>query len=320
MKILLTGATGFIGSHFLRSLSTEHEVIALVRDIKKAAICQREDRRVIVGDLRDPDIFKLIPAGIELLCHAAGVLGRWGVRPETYRDVHINGADNLLKACVNKKIGRIIYISSAGILGFGMVDEQSPYNPKSIYEITKAEAEKRILEFSKNHGIRLNILSPEFVYGEGNLHILGLFKSIKQGKFFFVGKGDTLVHPTYIGDLIQALNLVIKSKTASDKYIIAGQRPLTVKELAGIIAGAIGVNPPRKSIPYPFAKAIALFFEFAAGLFDFEPIFTQSRLDFFTKSKACCIKRAISELGYQPIKLETGILKAVMWYKENGYL
>jgi len=316
----LTGATGFIGKHFLDSLSKEHEVVALARDVKRVDIYQGKNCEVITGDLRNPDIFKLIPEGIELLCHAAGVLGRWGISPETYRDVHINGTDNLLKACVNKKISRIIYISSAGVSGSGMIDEQSPYNPKSIYEMTKAEAEKRTLAFSKNHGIRVNILSPEFVYGEGNLHILGLFRSIKQGSFFLISKGEALVHPTYIGDLVQALNLVIKSKTASDKYIIAGQRSLTVRELAGIIARSMDVDPPRISIPYPFAKAIASSFEFAADLFDFEPIFTQSRLDFFTKSKACCIKCAITELGYQPINLETGILKAVSWYKENGYL
>jgi len=320
MKILLTGATGFIGSHFLNNLSVEHEVIALVRDIKKAAVCQRDGFQIIAADLRNPDICKVIPPGIDLLCHAAGVLGKWGIEPQVYRQVHIEGVDNLLKVCENKKIGRIIYISSAGTLGFGTVSEQSCDNPKSIYEMTKAEAEKRIWLLSKNHGIRLNILSPEFVYGEGNLHILGLFKSIKQGNFFLVNKGQALVHPTYIGDLVQALNLVIKSKTTSDKYIIAGQRSLTVKELVGIIAKSINVPRPTISIPYSLAKVVALSFEFTARLFDFEPVFSRSRLDFFTKNKSCCIKRATEELGYQPLQLETGISKTVTWYKENGYL
>jgi nucleoside-diphosphate-sugar epimerase len=320
MKILLTGATGFIGGHFLKLLLREHEVFVLIRDNKRSTFCPRGGCQVIVGDLLDQSSLKLIPKGIDLLCHAAGVLGKWGVRSEIYRDVHINGTDNLLKACVNKEIGRIIYISSAGTLGSGTIDEQSSYNPKSIYEITKAEAEKNVLKFSQNHGIRLNILSPEFVYGEGNLHILGLFKSIKQNNFFFINKGNALMHPTYIGDLVQALDLVIKSKTTTDRYIIAGQRSLTVREFAGIIARSMNVALPMVGIPYSFAKASVFVLEFTAKLLHFEPVFTQSRLDFFTKNKNCCIKRATLELGYRPIELELGISKTVRWYKENGYL
>lgn len=323
MKILLTGATGFIGRHFLDSLSEKYEVVALVRDIKKLNFCRGKISKVIVGDLRDADIFEGIPQGVNLVCHAAGVLGKWGLSADIYKETNIQGTKNLLYACLKKKIKRIIYISSAGVLGAiknKPLDEDYPYNPKSIYEITKAEAEKFILKFSKENGIRINILRPEFVYGEGNLHILGLFKAINDQKFFFVGNGDTLIHPTYIGDLVHALHLIIEVQQSSDIYLVAGERFLTVRELAVIIAKLIGVSPPKINIPYFLAKIAALSLEISAKIGNFPPPFTQSRLDFFTKDKAYCIKRAVSELNYTPMKLEQGLLNTILWYKKNGYL
>lgn len=323
MKILLTGATGFIGRHLLRYLSREHEVITLVRDSRDKVYSEDKLAGIVTGDLRDKRFYKKIPSGIDLVCHAAGILGRWGVDPKVYYDVNVQGTENLLNICLNKEISRIIYISSAGILGCsdsGLLNERSLYNPFSVYEISKAEAEKRVIKFSKDNDIRFTIIRPEFVYGEGNLHILGLFKAIKARRFFLVNKGDSLVHPTYIGDLIQALGLIINSEKYSNIYIIAGERYLTVNEFAGVISKAIGVAPPWLTVPYPIAKAMALLSEFAASIFDFEPVFTQSRLDFFSRNRACSIELAVSELGYKPIKLEQGILNTISWYKDNGYL
>lgn len=323
MRILLTGATGFIGKHILDSLYKEHEMTVIIRDIKNKFFYDEKGIRVVLGDLTDPEIYKKVPADIDLICHAAGILGKWEINPGIYYEVNVKGTDNLLNACLNRKIKRIIHISSAGVLGSSdraMLNEQSVYNPKSIYEATKAEAEKHVLKFSQDNNIYLAILRPEFVYGEGNFHILGLFKAIKEQKFFLIGDGNALLHPTYIGDLAQALNLIINSEKSSGIYMVAGERFLTVREFSGIIAKMLNVAPPKSVVPYPIAKIAALLSELIARIFNFKPIFTRARLDFFTTNKACSIKLAISDLGYKPIKLEQGLINTINWYKNNGCL
>ena len=322
MKIFLTGSTGFIGRHLLDSLSKNHEVAVLVRNVEKVGMCSAKASKVIIGDLRDAGIYEKIPNDIDLICHAAGVLGKWGIKDDIYKGSHIQGAKNVIQICLKKRIKRLIYISTAGVLGSSKIplDEHAPYKAKSVYELTKAEAEKFILESSKDGGIQIHVLRPEFVYGEGNTHIVGLFQAVKERKFFLVGRGDTLLHPTYIGDLVQILNLIIASQKASDIYMVVGERCLTVEELASLIAKLIGVPAPKFTIPSFWTRAMASIFEIFGTIFNFEPVLTHSRINFFTQDKSYSTKRAITELGYKPIRLEEGLKRTINWYARNGFL
>jgi nucleoside-diphosphate-sugar epimerase len=324
MKILLTGATGFIGSHFLRHLSKRHEVVALARNREGGARAESMGAsQVVFADITNPNFISGLPEGIDLLCHCAGILGKWNVPRSTYMGVHVNGTDHLLKACQDKKIKRVLYLSSAGVLGAASRqpgNEKSGYRPTNVYEWAKVEAEKNVLKFKREHGLDITVLRPEFVYGEGNMHILGLFKMIKAGKFFLINGGRGLLHPTYIGDLIQALDLVISSVPKSDIYMVAGERALTVREFVTIIAGLLNVPAPKLSVPLWVANRIAFLSELMAKIFHFDPILTHSRVDFFTAHRAYNTGLISSELGYRPGKLEEGLLRTLRWYIENGHI
>lgn len=324
MKILLTGATGFIGSHFLRHLSKGHEVVVLARNREGGVLAgSMGASQVVLADITNPDFISALPEGIDLLCHCAGMLGKWNLPLSAYMNVHVNGTNHLLKACQDKKIKRMLYVSSAGVLGASgqePADESSGYKPQTDYELAKAEAEKNVLAFKEKHGIKVTVLRPEFVYGEEDMHVLGLFKMIKAKKFFLIDGGRGFLHPTYIGDLVQALDLVLNSATRSDIYMVTGERALTVKEFVALIAGLLNVPAPRLSVPLWVAKGVASLSERMARIFHFDPVLTQSRVDFFTANRIYNTELISSELGYRPVRLEEGLSRTLRWYIENGHI
>ncbi|GAH14262.1 unnamed protein product, partial [marine sediment metagenome] len=154
-----------------------------------------------------------------------------------------------------------VHCSSAGVLGAiknPPADESYPYNPSNIYEKTKAEAEKLVLKYHHEQGLPVIIIRPEFVYGPGDMHVLGLFKAIQKKRFFIIGDGNSTLHPTYIDDLIHGLILCMdKQRAIGEIYIIAGERFVTVKELADIIAEELNVSLSKIHIPIWLANMCA---------------------------------------------------------------
>lgn len=324
MKVLVTGGTGFIGSYLVKKLISDgHYVFCLVRDLKKGEMLRIGGAVLINGDIRDSSFIEKIPEGIDLVYHLAGVLRKWDIPAQVYYDTHVRGTGNLLQACVNKRIKRFIHCSSVTVLGTSgeaLFDEKSPYQSTGIYENTKAEAEKLVLTYVNNGEIEATIIRPTIVYGPADLHVLRLFKAIKNGRFPLIDSGKALLQPTYIEDVISGFELCLNNKGVNQIYILAGERPITVREFVNIIAKIMGVMPPKINIPRHIANFIALTFEVAGKVFKFTPPFTRANIKFFTENKACKINKAIKELGYKPINLEEGLRKTIEWYKKNGYL
>ena len=227
---------------------------------------------------------------------------------------------------MDRNIKQFIHISSAGVLGpltDGVVaDESFPYNPSNVYEKTKCEAEKEILNFCEKQKIPFTIIRPEFVYGPGDTHVLGLFKAIRDKRFVILGDGRSFLHPTYIDDLIQGISMCTYNENAYGKvFLITGNKPLNVKELALIIAEECGVRLLKIRIPLIFANITATVLELMAKVGNFEPLLTSSRVKFFTENRVFSIQKAQNELGYRSkIGFREGVKRTIHWYRQNGYL
>jgi len=322
-KILVTGGTGFIGSHLVEALVKRgYKVRCLVREKSDVKHLKDLGVELVYGDICDENSLKNAVQGVSVVFHLAGILGRWGVPKEVYWDIHVKGTENLLKACIENGVKRIIYCSSAGVLGpieKPPADESYPYNPSNIYEKTKAEAEKAILNCKEK--LEVTVIRPEFVYGPRDMHVLRLFDSIQKGRFFIIGDGESLLHPTYIDDLIQGFLLCLENEESiGEIYLITGETPVKVRDLVAMIAEELGVSPPKIHVPKWLAYMAAILFESASRLFNFEPPITLSQVKFFTQHRAFDYSKAKSELGYCPINLKKGIRKTVSWYRKNGYL
>ena len=326
MKILVTGGTGFIWSHLVKRLiSKGHHIFCLIRDCRKGEILRNLGATLITGDITDSNLIEQIPEGIEQIHHLAGVLGKWNIPNQVYQDVHIRGTENMLKLCMRFRIKRFVHCSSAGVLGptgEAFFDESFPYRPTSIYERTKAEAEKLVLTYAGDAKIDTTIIRPAVVYGPRDSHMLGLFKAVQGGFFPLIGSGKALLQPAYIEDVIHGFESCINNeKTINQIYILAGERPVTVKEFVGMIAKIIKAKSFQINIPScRIAKFIASLFEVGGKIFPINPPFTRAVVKFFTENKSYKIDKAVQELDYKPINLEEGLRRTIEWYQENSYL
>lgn len=327
MKALVAGGTGFIGSHIVRDLLSKGiQVRILVRQSKNIGSLTEEGIDFVHGDILKIDSLRKWIKDVDLVYSAFGVLGHWNIPEQAYWEINTTGVKNLLESCVNGHIKQFIHISSAGVLGplpDGVVaDESFPLNPSNIYERTKGEAEKEILKCGTELGFPFTIIRPEFVYGPGDMHVLGLFKAVGARRFFLLGRGESLLHPTYIDDLIQGISLCMDNEDAmGEVFLITGDKPLTVKELAGVMAEELDVPFPKLRVPLLFARSMAKALESGARLARFEPPLTVSQVKFFTQNRAFSFEKARKVLGYTPIiSFREGVRRTIHWYRENNYL
>lgn len=321
-KIFITGATGFIGKNLIENLKGKNYFITcLVRKIsnkKDIDFLLKNNAKIIYGDILNiKSLIKPIKQA-DTIIHIAGILGSFNRKENDYININITGTKNIVNECnkyKNKK--RLIYCSSAGVLG-NIINgnENSIPNPTNIYEKTKLDAEKIVKKYSN-----YIILRPEFLYGKYDNHVLNLFNSIKKKHFFLIGKGNSLLHPTYIDDLINIIEKIIENKDIKNEtFIIAGNNIISVRDFYLLICKYFNIKPNKLNIPYFLAKLYVLIIEKIALKFNFHPILTKSRLYFFTKSRSFNISKAKKILNYNPIDLEIGLEKTIKWYKQKKLL
>jgi nucleoside-diphosphate-sugar epimerase len=327
MKVMVTGATGFIGSHLVEALLKEkHDVLCLVRGASSISRLANLDVRFLYGDLTDQVSLKqALNVDVDVVFHLAGLMGNWGLPDSVYWKINVDGTKNLLNVLNNSNVKQFIYSSTAGVLGpleKPPADETFPLNPSNIYERTKAEAEKLVLSYYRETGFPVTVIRPEFIYGPGDMHTLGLFRSIKKRQFQLIGGGKSTLHPTFIDDLIQGFELCIDRKEAiGEVYLIAGEQYITVKELATKMAHALHVKSPKFYLPLWMANTLASLMETSTRLYDFQPPLTHSRVKFFTQNRGCDISKAKKQLEYKPmVNLEIGLKRTVDWYTKKGFL
>jgi nucleoside-diphosphate-sugar epimerase len=279
---------------------------------------------VVRGDVLAPETLPPAMDGVDVVYHLAGMLGGEPVPDQAYRKLHVEGTGNVLRTAQEVGVGRFVHVSSPGVLGpidDAPADEDRPHTPSNIYEATKSEGEKLALAFAEREHLSLTVVRPEFVYGPGDTHVLGLFRAIQKGRFFFVGSGENLVHPTFVDDAVQGMLLCAQLGRAERVYHVAGPEPVSIRRLVAAMAGAVGVRAPRLRLPKGLATIGAVGLEWAARLVPFRPPLSRGAINFFTETRAFSTARAEAELGYRAqVSLEEGMRRTVAWYRERDLL
>ena len=305
MRILVTGATGFIGTHLVERLKKDHDVTCLVR--KKPDI---HGIKLHYGDIRKKDSLQGLK--FDAVMHLAGILGASEVREEDYYLTHVLGTKNVVELCSGE---RFVHCSTAGVLGpVRNGSELTRLKPTNIYEKTKAQAEKIVLAY-ENHAI----VRPEFVYGPGDTHVLQFFRAVASGRFPLIGGGQSMLHPTYVDDVVDCLIACLDKDIRNEVFMVAGERPVTVQELTQMTSMIIGRSMHNIRIPAALARMYVGIVP-VLQRFGIDPVLTRSRLDFFTKDRTFDTSKAKEMLGYSPIGLEDGLRMTLAWYKGHGLI
>lgn len=326
MKALVTGGTGFTGKYLVARLIKEGiEVRVLAR--KKDLELEKMGVEFILGDITDKEVVYKSVERVDKVYHLAAVFREGGgISDKVFREVNVNATKNLLEASLQNDVGRFIHCSTCGVLGHisrPPADETHPYNPGDEYQRTKCEAEKIALDYFHNRGLPGVVVRPTAIYGPGDMRILRLFKAINEGKFIMIGSGDVFYHLVYMDDLVEGIMLCGKEKKAlGEIYILGGKEYVSMNRLVTMIAVSLDVPVPRLKFPFFWPVWVAAFAcEVTCWPFGFNPPIFRRRVDIFRKNRAFDISKARKELNYEPeVSLKDGIMKTIVWYKNEGYL
>jgi nucleoside-diphosphate-sugar epimerase len=328
LDILVTGATGFTGKNLLKYLLDKGEKVrVIVRDkAKLGELAAHPNIDVLVGNIYDKEVVDASMKGIKKVFHVAAIYRTAGISDQIYWDTHVKATELLMEAALREGVERFVHTSTVGVHGDVGIDkpanEESPYSPGDIYQVTKLEAEKKVHEFYKKHGLKLSVIRPTAIYGPGDLRLLKLFKIASHKISVILGDGKIKYHMIYIDDLIQAYMLASEVEEAvGEAFIVGSDQVYTLNELLFTIADVL--NKPKTKIHLP-AKPFQILGSVMEKIFTplgISPPIYRRRVDFFTKSRSFDISKAKRILNFQPqTSVKEGIRKTAEWYKANGYL
>jgi nucleoside-diphosphate-sugar epimerase len=328
MQALVTGGTGFVGSHLVRRLLARgQQVISLD---KNPGLFDDELRslgaKLITGSVTDADAVNRAVEGCDVVYHLASPFGDILQPDAAYWDIEVNGTRNVLEAAQRHGVKRVVHCSTQGVHGSLVQtpgDENSPMAPRDYYCYSKVEGERVCQEFIAR-GLDAVIVRPTSVYGPGDIRgWLKLYKMVANGWFLMVGDGKTLNHPVYVENLIDVFELAATVPEAKGRAYLAGdEHPVTLTELVRGVAAAVGANVRIVRWPwYNLALAGAAAVERVSKAVGVKPPVFRRRLSWYRTNRAFRIDRARHELGYQPkVPLSEGLARTAAWYRSSGYL
>lgn len=327
MKVLVTGGTGFTGSHLTkRLLAKGHDVRIL--DNQKGIVYDElieKGAKISLGSVTDDKLLNEIIPRCEVIYHLAAAFRKVNLPKHVYWDTNVTAMRRLLEIARNNNVRKVVYCSTQGVHGNvdnPPGDESTPIEPEDYYQYTKYEGEKVAQEFIRD-GMDITILRPTAIYGPGDPgRFLMLFRQVKKGAFPFFGNGKALYHPVYIDNFVDAFELATgKPEAKGQVYIIADEHYYTIKEIVQKIASIMGIDLKIRHFPFWPLYWTSAIVELAFKPFPMDPPLFRRRADWFRQNRAFKIDKAKRELGYVPrIDLDTGLRLTYEWYRDNGYL
>jgi nucleoside-diphosphate-sugar epimerase len=321
--VLVTGGTGFIGRHLCRRLLAEGcRVRVLCRETPVPGGLGGAE--AAVGDVTSPVSLQAALAGTDTVYHLASALGATPCGPQGFHAVNAVGTRHVLDAARAAGTRRIVHCSSVGVLGHIQgppAAEDAPLHPEDDYERSKAQGEQ-IAREQAAAGLPVVIVRPGWAYGPGDRRTFKLMRAIARRRFFFVGDGTTREHPVFIDDLAAGLARCRTADLAPGEVItIAGDEIVTIEDLCGRIARAIGVPLSRLHVPREPLRTVAGMLEGVFKAVGREAPLTRAKVDFFLKHRAFDTAKAKRLLGFEPrVPLDEGLPRTIAWYREQGWL
>jgi nucleoside-diphosphate-sugar epimerase len=324
LRALVTGATGFIGSHLVEELLRRgFEVRCLIRRTSDTRFLETLGVELVPGDYQDPDSLAPAVANIDHVFHLAAVLT--ALTWEEYRRANVEATKNLLAACRARNPGlrRFVFVSSISAAGPSEQGrartEDDPSAPISDYGRSKLLAEEAVRQYSGV--LPAVIVRPPNVIGPRQRELLEAINLIRRRIMPVVGTGEPQTSLCYVGDVVEALILAAEHPAAAGRtYFLADPRPYAWPEISQSIARALGIRGPVLKVRYPVQLLFAALSEAVARIGKKRPRLTIN----YVKSvrfrrwiyDASRIRR---ELGFETkTGLDEAVARTVAWFRANG--
>lgn len=323
MTALITGATGFVGSHLIDELLARGtSVRVLVRDATRAEELRQRGLDVRVGDIREPGLMNVVVQDVDVVYHCAAVGSRHS-RQAIY-ETNLTGALNLLHALHQVDRGRVVLLSSIDVLGnknLAAATEDMPWRPSGepVADV-QIEIEKLVLDYQQRQGVDVVVLRSGYIYGPRDPHHLPwLMRGLRDGTFSFIGSKDNAVPIVHVADVVQAMLLAGDNPDAAGRtYHVANGTKTTVGQFVGHLAEVMGAAEPRRVRSIWQARAAyalrALIDHWGHGRRA-----NREAVRFLGLSRHINIDRARNELGFQPrFNHVDGLADCVRWFQQHS--
>jgi len=328
MTILVTGASGFVGSAIVRGLiGRDQEVRALVRPSSDRRNLDGLPVQVAEGDLLDRASLVRALEGCRGLFHAAADYRLWTRNPEEMFRANVDGTRTILMAAAEAGVERVVYTSSVATLGARTdgkpVDEEAPVSFADMigpYKQSKFRAEEEVHRLVDEQGFPVVIVNPSTPIGPRDVKPTPTGRMIVEaasGKM--PAYVDTGLNVAHVDDVAEGHLLAYEKGQVGERYILGGQ-DMTLREILCEIAAITGGRPPRYKIPRGLIFPVAYGAETWARLFSGEPFVTVDGLRMAGKKMFFSSAKARERLGYQSRPAAEALRDAVTWFRENGYL
>ncbi len=315
---LVTGASGFVGRHFLQRVQAELPALVLYVAGRSAASSGLPGQAKPVNlDLTREIEFEGTP---EVVFHIAGEK-----RDERQMwEVNLEGTRRLLAWSAAHGVKRFVYLSSVGVYGArknaGVVEAGAPKHPRNIYESSKSAAEDLVRQKCGEYGMEYVILQPSNVIGwvDGTAYpLLGLMKMIKRGWFTYFGSRDTCFNYVAVEDVASALAAAAAAGAVNRSFII--NSPVSMRQFVGWIAQELGVALPARRLPALVGRAAAVFADALGGMTGRSIPFGRERFSELTNTTCYDGSPACDALGnVYLIGIESAVRQLVQRYRKEG--
>lgn len=326
MKLFLTGATGFVGSHVAQLAAAQGAKLRLLTRQTSNLNLLPKSAEVVGGDLRDPAKFAHAIAGCDAVIHVAADYRLWVPNPDDMYKANVDGTRELLRIAREAGVRRVVYTSSVATMGFKsdgtIVDETTPVSEAAMighYKRSKWLAEQEALHAAQA-GQDVMILNPTTPIGAMDT------KPTPTGRIVvdflnrnFPAYVDTGLNLVDVREIARMHLVALEKGRVGERYILGGEN-LTLKQILDKLSDITGLPSPSHKVPHSVAMAYAFFEEtFTGKLRGKEPRATVEAVRMGKKMMFASSAKAERELGLRVMPADEALLEAAKWFVANGY-
>ena len=320
LSVLVTGATGQIGAALAHALLQRGDrVRCLVRDPERARRILGADFDLAAGDLGDAASLRAALAGVEAVCHLAGLASYWPAQAEQMQEANVHGTARVLDACAGAGVATLLHTSSIATLGWvagnGLGDETTPYNWHRFgiaYFDTKYAAERMVLADPRVAAV---VVNPGLVFGAGdrNGNAVRFLREVAAGVPGFPPGATTAA---VLADVVAGHLAALDRGRPGQRYILGGT-PLSFQDLFAAIAGVVGAAAPRRRLPPWLLRIMALAHTGIGHLNGREPRVSLPTCHVLSRNRRYRCDKAVAELGYPVSPLAAGLRACWEWHLQR---
>lgn len=334
MRALVSGATGFLGSHLVEmALAEGHEVRALARNREKARSLESCGAEIVLGDLTSPDSLDAAARDCDVVFHTAALVSDWAPWSHFVRTT-IDGTANLLRAAARARVGRFIHVSTIRVYddrccrNTRVFTEATPLGPLGHrhfgnYARAKVLAERRVWRWHAAGKVPVTVIRPAWIYGPRDETIVPpLVRFLTNRGARWPSNSDPCVDPIFVTDVAAcALAAARTPAAAGEAYNVSPVREIRLREFLTALCESLDIAPPRGSVPYALSASLTWLTELGARLAQWRtaPTYTRAGLAIMTQDIHHHSGKAQRELRWRPrTDLAGGVALTAHWLRERS--